>query len=148
MHAEQEPSQHHGAAVLEFKTMVGVSGPFVGTANPVRGVPGGGLPWTIADGRGELKADGKLEVHVKGLVLAAGAHAGTNPIPFFRAIVSCMTINDLGEPDHANVGTEAFPADPEGDSNIEANLDLPKACFAPIIFITSPGGSWFAITGK
>ena len=30
-----------GAAIVEFKTMVGVSGPFLGASNPIRGVPGG-----------------------------------------------------------------------------------------------------------
>jgi hypothetical protein len=42
------------AKVLEFDTMAPVSGPFVGSANPIRGFPGGGLPWVIASGSGEL----------------------------------------------------------------------------------------------
>ena len=61
-----------GEKVLEFDTMVGVSGPFVGSANPIRGVNGGGLPWQIAEGRGELKTTGRLEVEVRGLVLLNG----------------------------------------------------------------------------
>ena len=32
------------ATVLQFSTMTPVTGPYVGTANPVRGVAGGGLP--------------------------------------------------------------------------------------------------------
>ncbi len=31
--------------ILKFDTMVPVTGPYVGPANPIRGVPGGGLPW-------------------------------------------------------------------------------------------------------
>ena len=58
--------------MLELDTMVVVSGPFVGSANPIRGVNGGGLPWEIAEGRGELASDGKLEVEVRGLVLLDG----------------------------------------------------------------------------
>ena len=48
-----------GENVVEFDTMFGVDGPFVGTMNPVREVPGGGLPWQIERGRGELSADGE-----------------------------------------------------------------------------------------
>ena len=61
-----------GKKVLEFDTMVGVSGPFVGSSNPIRGVNGGGLPWQIAKGKGELASDGRLEVKVRGLVLLDG----------------------------------------------------------------------------
>jgi hypothetical protein len=142
-----------GAAIFEFKTLAPVSGPFLGSANPIRGVPGGGLPWVIADGRGSLKAGGKLDINVKGLVLADDpavppALRLTNPIPMFRAIVSCTIIDGNGAASFVNVSTDGFPADSAGNSNIDATVELPSACFAPIIFVTSPGGAWFAVTGK
>jgi hypothetical protein len=138
--------------ILMFKTMASVSGPFVGTANPIRGIVGGGLPWTISAGKGELKADGRLVVHVSGLVLADAPAVPanlrlTNPVPNFQAIVSCMTIDSMGNPAVANISTAAFPATPQGDSKIDATLTLPSVCFAPIIFVTSPTGAWFAATG-
>jgi hypothetical protein len=34
-----------------------------------------------------------------------------------------------------------------GDAKIEAQLTLPEPCVAPIAFVTSPAGSWFAVTG-
>jgi hypothetical protein len=140
-----------GQKVLEFDTMVGVSGPFVGTANPIRGVSGGGLPWQIAEGRGELASNGKLEVEVRGLVLLNGppvppALRGTNPISSFRAIVSCLTIVD-GSPATTNVATGPFPATATGDSAIEATVGLPSPCFAPIIFVGPSPTTWFAVTG-
>jgi hypothetical protein len=46
-----------------------------------------------------------------------------------------------------NVSTDPFPATTTGDSKIEATVSLPSPCFAPIVFVTSPGGSWFAVTG-
>ncbi len=142
-----------GAAVVEFKTLAPVSGPFLGATNPIRGVPGGGLPWVITDGRGSLKAGGKLDIDVKGLVLADDpavppALRLTNPVPLFRAIVSCMIIDGTGGPSFVNVSTDGFPADSAGNSKIDASVELPGACFAPIIFVTSPGGAWFAVTGK
>src|SRR6266852_5501149 len=91
--------------VLEFASMASVTGPFVGTANPIRGVSGGGLPWMISKGQGELRSNGDLEVHVRGLVLAAGPLAGTNPIPNFRALVSCQSIDSNGNPSVVNIST-------------------------------------------
>ena len=135
--------------ILEFDTMVGVPQGLTGTQAPIRGVNGGGLPWTIGSAKGELKADGELEVKVQGLVFAAGPNVGKNTVASFRAIVSCLT--DTGAVQ--NVMTDPFPAtvgaavDGGGNAEIEATVALPHPCIAPIIFVTSPGGAWFAVTG-
>lgn len=149
--AQASGASPSGQNVLEFNTMVGVSGPFVGSANPIRGVNGGGLPWQVAEGKGELASNGKLEVEVRGLVLLNGppvppALRGTNPISSFRAIVSCLTIVD-GSPATTNVATGPFPATATGDSKIEATVVLPSPCFAPIIFVGPSPTTWFAVTG-
>ena len=138
--------------VLEADTMVGVDGPFVGTANPIRGVNGGGLPWVLDEAKVELDRDGKLEVDVEGLIIPADAGFGFNPAPFFRAIVSCLSIDAGGNVVTANVmttnGAEVMEGDPgNGDAKIEADVVLPTPCVAPIVFVTSPGGSWFSATG-
>jgi len=137
--------------VLEFETMAPVTGPFVGSANPIRGVNGGGLPWQIAEARGELSSNGKIEVEVRGLVLLNGppvppALRGKNPAAAFRAIVSCLTVVN-GSPATTNVATDAFPATMTGDSKIEATVSLPRPCFAPIIFVGPSPTTWFAVTG-
>ncbi len=142
-------AEARGPKILEFDTMVGIPQAFTGTQNPIRGVNGGGLPWTIRSGSGELKANGELEVEVKGLVLAAGPNTGSNPITTFRAIVSCLKSDATIE----NVTTDPFPATTGpassggGNASIEAHLTLPQPCIAPIVFVTSPGGAWFAATG-
>jgi hypothetical protein len=130
--------------ILEFKTMAAVTGPYVGAANPIRGLSGGGVPWVIADGKGKLRADGRVEVKVRGLVLAS---TGANPVPNFRAVVSCQSIDGMGSPSIVNVSTEDFPASPTGDADIRATVELPSPCFAPIIFVTNSTGRWFAVTG-
>lgn len=142
----------NGGKVLEFETMVGVDGPFVGSANPIRGINGGGLPWQIDDTSGELSSGGKLEVTVQGLVLLDGppvpeALRGTNPVANFRAIVSCTTTIDGGAAT-ANVATDPFPATVTGDSKIEAQVSLPSPCLAPIIFVGPSPTTWFAVTGQ
>jgi hypothetical protein len=97
-------------------------------------VSGDGLPWQIAKGEGKLTADGSLTVEVEGLVLLNGAPAppalrGTNPVPAFQAVVSCLTSVN-GTATTSNVATAAFPATPTGDAEIEANITLPSPCFA------------------
>jgi len=138
--------------VLEADTMVGVDGPFVGNANPIRGVNGGGLPWVLDEAKVELDRDGKLEVEVEGLIIPADVGFGFNPAPFFRAIVSCLSVDAGGNVVTANVmttnGAEVMEGDPQnGDAKIEADVVLPTPCIAPIVFVTSPGGSWFSATG-
>jgi hypothetical protein len=132
--------------ILEFDTMVGVVRPFTGATNAIRGVNGGGQPWAVARATGELRADGRLEIAVEGLVLVS---TGLNPAAAFRAIVSCLTTADGVTVTTTNVMTEQFPATPTGDAVIEAVVTLPSPCIAPIVFVTNAAGtSWFAATGN
>lgn len=139
--------------VLKFKTMIGAHSPFIGAAGAIRGVTAAPLPWVIQEVGGNLKTSGQLEVEVKGLVLAndpsvPASLRGTNPVPFFAAIVSCET-NVGGTASAVNVTTGNFPADTKGNAEIKATVALPTPCIAPIIFVTSPnGGVWFAATGR
>jgi hypothetical protein len=138
-------------ALLVFDSMAPVTGPYVGSANPVRGLSGGGLPWMIGHANGVLSADGHLVVQVRGLVLADAAPVpanlrGTNPIPDFRAVVSCQTISGTAAT-VANVATTPFPASSQGDATVVTNVSLPSPCIAPIVFVTSPGEAWFAAIG-
>lgn len=138
--------------ILEFDTMFGVPDALTGTkSQPVlRGISGGGLPWTLTSAHGELKASGKLEIEVQGLVLAAGTNTGSNPSAVFRALVSCVK----GDGTVQNILTEAFPATTGpassggGNAKIETTVTLPHPCIAPIIFVTNNGGAWFAATGN
>jgi hypothetical protein len=135
--------------ILEFDTMVGVPPALTGATNPIRGINGGGIPWTIGSARGELTVSGHLEIRVSGLVFADGPNIGTNTVTSFRAIVSCLDSSGAT----VNVATGSFPATTGpassggGNANIEADLSLPSPCLAPLVFVTSPGLSWFASTG-
>ncbi|RPI94946.1 MAG: hypothetical protein EHM40_00115 [Chloroflexi bacterium] len=136
--------------ILEFDTMVGLPQAFTGTQNPIRGINGGGLPWTLSSASGELKASGRLEIKVRGLVFAAGPNTGSNTVASFRAIVSCLTADGSVQ----NVMTDPFPATTGpassggGNAKIETTVSLPQPCIAPIVFVTSPNGAWFAVTGN
>lgn len=131
--------------LLRFETMFGVSGPFLGPTNAIRGVPGAGAAWHLSRGEGELRADGKLEIEVRGLVLVA---TGANPVANFRGLVSCQSIDGTGGASIVNLSTGDFPASPAGDAEIEADVELPSPCVAPIIFVTNSAGRWFAVIGR
>src|SRR5260221_1460024 len=82
------------ATILHFDKMASVTGPYVGPANPVPGLAGGGLPWMIRSATGSLQHAGQVLVTVRGLRLANAASVpaallGQHPIPDFLAIVSC-----------------------------------------------------------
>ena len=136
---------------LQWKTMVGVPAGLTGVQSqaPLRGINGGGIPWTIDRGHGTLSSSGHLEIDVEGLVLASGANAGSNPSAVFRGLVSC--VNPDGT--FTNVLSDAFPATTGpastggGNSQFETDVVLPSTCIAPIVFVTSNAGSWFASTG-
>ena len=148
----QAVSAGRGGPILEFQTMVGVPAGLTGTQSqvPLRGISGGGIAWTLTSGKGELSPTGHLEVKVTGLVLAAGANTGINPIASFRALVSCVNADGT----FTNVLTDPFPATTGaataggGNAKFEGNVSLPSPCIAPIVFVTSPGGAWFASTGR
>jgi len=140
--------------ILQFNTMVGVPRPYTGAANAIRGIPGGGLPWVIEFASGKLSPDGEVNVMVKGLVIdpndpaaIAAGRAGTNPSPTFKVIVSCLSKDTAGNPTTVNVSTGLFPADAQGNAHIQDIVSLPQPCIAPIVFVASPGGAWFASTG-
>jgi hypothetical protein len=100
------------------------------------GLTGGGLPWSIDEGRVQLFADGRLHVDIEGLVLTA---TGANPVGTGKAILTCA-----GAP-VAETGLVPFSA--TGDATIDTVITLPALCQGPAVFFTNATGRWFAVTG-
>ncbi|HYW28142.1 MAG TPA: hypothetical protein VE953_28475 [Terriglobales bacterium] len=139
--------------VLQFDTAFANVSPFIGANGAIRGVTAAPFPWAIRSIHGDLDANGQLTVDVDHLVLANDPAVpanlrGTNPVPFFAAIVSCETSVN-GTVAVSNVTSANFRATmPGGNAFIHQRLSLPHPCAAPDVFITSPnGGVWFAATG-
>jgi hypothetical protein len=137
--------------IVTFSTMIGDPGngsPAAKAKNVIRGYLGPDSPWFLSSVQGSLKTNGALTVTVRGLVLPNG----TNPVPFFRAALSCQSPTDSTK--GRLFFTKPFPADTKGNSNIVGTITLPAQCIAPIILVTSPAlpgnplGFWFAVTGK
>jgi hypothetical protein len=126
--------------------MAEVVAPFLGPSNAIGGIPGAGAPWSIDKANGTLKENGDLQVKVKGLIITP---TGTNPVPTFRAVVSCQSIAG-GAAVTVNRVTAPFPATATGDAAFKGNVDLPSPCIAPIVFVTTGTGyppTWFSVTG-
>jgi hypothetical protein len=63
-------------------------------------------------------------------------------------VVSCLAEDVPGQVATVNVTTTGFPATPSGDSDIDAQLQLPAECVAPIVFVIAGSeDKWFAVTG-
>jgi hypothetical protein len=130
--------------------MYGVDGPFVGDANPIRGVPGDESPWGIKSVFGSLDTEGRLLIVVRGLVFTDNPDPnliGKNDEDEFRGLVSCLT--EVGDSvQEANVMTEGFPATESGNSVIHARVELPNPCVAPIVMVLAGSeNKWFSVTG-
>lgn len=137
--------------ILKFDTMTPVTGPYVGTGNPIRAVPGGGLPWMITAGTASLTRDGARARArpgpgrpTPGPARAAGHQPGSR----LQGHHQLPEISAAGAATLANVSTAPFPASAGGNSDINATVSLPRPCIAPIVFVTSPGSAWFAATGS
>ena len=140
--------------VLSLHAMYGVDGAFVGAVNPIRGLVGDELPWEIGKAtHGELDANGRLKLHVQGLVFADDPSVppelqGTNDEAEFRAVVSCLTVDESGNVVTSNLVTAGFPATTGGDCDIDTTVELPETCVAPIVFVIAGSeDKWFAVTG-
>ena len=130
---------HDDHSVLQFSSMTPVMGAAVGAVND-RGIAGGGKAWAITSGSGSVSRDGHVMVSVTGLVIPQLGNV--NPIAKFKAIVSCVMQH------HAivNISTGLFGANGAGDSTINDTVALPRHCHNALVFVTSPGGAWFAVS--
>lgn len=145
--------------VLTFDTMVGNTNPYIeSTGMEIRGILGGPHPWDLTFAQGSLRSDGTLHIRIQGLIIPANAGFGYNPAPFFQAVVSCKTLVSHNGNYYENIvtprGDTKMIGNPTlGNAIINARINLPDTCIAPIVFVTSPAGKnpplgfWFASTG-
>lgn len=126
--------------IVAFDAMYGVDGAFL--EGQIRGVPGDDLPWVVQRANGSLTPDGHLIIAVHGLVFpdvesVPAELRGINDDPYFRGAVSCLTAGRDGGFVTTNVLTGPFPATDAGDAVIDAMIDLPPVCVAPVVFIVA-----------
>ncbi len=121
----------------------------------VAGFPASSVDWEIRDGRVNLRALGGnsflLTLRVRGLIIPA---FGFNPAADLLARVVCH--DESGEPFVGDTTRASTNFTPEGDGLLVDRVELPEACFAPIVLIGGSVGpppgfevpsNWFAISG-
>ena len=106
--------------------------------NTVRGTNPGGQPWVITRLSADVRADGRISVDGRGLLLGGGDAIGTTNNVSVRARFFCGLVGF----DSA----AAVPLEANGDFRIEGELvgTPPAACANPVLLIISTGGNWFA----
>ena len=112
-----------------------------GQPNDVLSVNPGGRPWVISGLSVDVKLDGRISVHGRGLLLAGGNNIGRTGGNSVHARLFC------GEVAH---NSDTVPLEADGDFRIEDVLSPlpPSSCANPILLIVSGasggGGNWFA----
>jgi hypothetical protein len=115
----------------------------------------GGAPWVVSQSEAQVSSSGRVQVEVKGLLLAAGTSVGTiGPVTMVGASLVC-----------GGTGGTVVTADPvtpsplstAGNAEIDQQVTLPAGgCFAPVVLVraftaSAPLGSqlgpFIAVTG-
>ena len=141
-------------SLVKFKAGIGVIpvSSASGAANPdgtspnvirnvVRGVNPPGQIWVIADLRADIKADGRVKVRGKGLLLGGGNGIGSNGGQTVHATLICEAAPPFTPHDTKGVALEA-----NGDFRIDDLLSPapPSVCASPVLLIRNTSGLWFA----
>ena len=117
--------------------------------NVVRGIPPGGFPWVIKRLRADVKADGRIQVDVRGLLLAGGNAIGTNGGQRVLAMLFCGTSGaggSLGSAAAHSSDPAGVPLNTNGDVEIDDITPAPPSSSdIPALLIGTPGTHhWFA----
>jgi hypothetical protein len=110
-----------------------------------------GKVWKLASGEVTLRADGKIEIDLKGLVLndsSTGEFNGTSD--GVTHIVPTLVCGG-SESTIAATGERGALRNPKGDAPLETTLSLPDKCTAPVLLLREvyegKVGGWLASTG-
>jgi len=88
------------------------------------GVKPGAADWTVGRSSVQVRTDGRVDVHVRDLVLTA---TKVNPVPQISASLVCNgAVVDT-------VGPAAY--DTEGDARIKDRFKVPARCLAPAVLL-------------
>jgi hypothetical protein len=127
-------SQHHSD---EHRAVLRASlAPSVPTDPTLLGAMPGAVPWMIRHGEADLKASGRLDVDIRGLVIPSGAFSGTTgPVKMVSASLYC-------DASSTPVGTSAsVPITTDGNADIRATFGLPTKCLVPALLIHPNGAN-------
>ncbi len=122
------------AQEVQWQTIIGI----IQAGNVVRGIPGGGQPWSTTGGEAAVDlGTGDIAFRVTGLVLAGGDAIGTRAnITEVRGTVVCGN--------SARADTPLVPLSAQGDAEFSGNVAIPPGCDNTVFLIRIPAGRWIA----
>jgi hypothetical protein len=113
--------------------------------NIVRGVQPAGQIWVISALNADVKADGRIRVDGRGLLLGGGNAIGFNGNASVFATLICEAVAPFTE---LSTNAAGVPLDPSGDFRIDDVLvpAPPASCDSPVLLIRVTGANpaWFA----
>jgi hypothetical protein len=117
--------------------------PSLPTDPAFHGVTPGGVPWVLDRGEVRVKANGELDLEVRGLVIPALGTA--DGVVTIDASLYCGA--DANTAPAATTGL--VPLSSGGDAEIHQRLAIPPTCLAPIVLVHPNGGAarYIAVTG-
>jgi len=134
--------KHRGNAVLEASLA-----PSQTTDPAFHGVGPGGVPWVLDRGSVEIKAKGRLELRVRGLVIPPPTGTGTaGPVTSISASLYCGADTDTAPADTS----DTVPLSQSGNARIEdRTFNVPSTCLAPVILVHPNGDMtrYIAVSG-
>ena len=123
----------------------------------IGGVPSGGAPWAIREGKASVSRSGRIHVEVQGLLIAAGSGVPSNLVGTVGSVQMVAASLVCGGSGGTVVqSTTGVMLTAGGNAEIEANITLPSACAAPVVLVRNfnnaalPGaqlGSFIALSG-
>ena len=113
--------------------------------NIVRGVEPAGQIWVISALKADVKVNGRIRVHGKGLLLGGGNLIGFTANASVFATLICEAVAPFTE---LSTNAAGVALEPNGDFRIDDVLvpAPPANCDSPVLLIrvVAPGGAWFA----
>lgn len=134
------PDREGGSRMVLSTSLV----PSVPTDPGLLDTAAGGVPWVLGSGEAKLRSDGRLTVHVRGLLIPTGQFAGSpGPVKTITASVYCAA-------NSTPVGTSgSVPLSSAGDARITTTITLRTKCQIPALLIHPNGtlGAYIATSG-
>jgi hypothetical protein len=139
---DRHGGKHRGNAVLEASLA-----PSQTTDPAFHGVNPGGVPWVLKRGSVEIKAKGRLELRVRGLVIPPPSGNNTaGGVTSISASLYCGADTDTTAADTS----DTVPLSQNGNARIkDKTFTVPPTCLAPVVLVHPNGDAtrYIAVTG-
>jgi hypothetical protein len=105
--------------------------PSVPADPPLLGATAGAVPWVLRASEAKLRADGRLRVRIRGLLIPGAGTTGP---------VKTVTVSLYCAGNSTPVGTsDAVPLSSGGDARVDAMLTMPAKCQIPALLVHPNG---------